>query len=190
MSKPNNQRLTNGLRDDILHSVTTSLFNKRRDEAREAEGKLAEKLLVWYIEPKNAALMKQLPDEYFYSASSIRYQEPPVSGKRVEQGQISASSSTYRVPASLMYGHIELPLTHGLWKEIRAVQAEQKAIHEDSVALRDTVRGLLYGVTTIKALVVAWPEVEEYLPKVEETVKSLPAIRAEELNGMIAKLRK
>lgn len=189
MSKAASQRLTNALREQILDSVVTSLFRERKAALVASDDKLAEKLLAWYVEPKNAALMRQLPGEYFHSVSCIRYEAPAVSGRNSDYGAIS-SSVTLRVPAVLQHGRIELPSSHGMWKEIRASDAEAESINNDTRALREKVNGLLNGVTTVKALLTAWPEVEEYLPKFEQATTNLPAVRAEELNSMIAKLKK
>lgn len=189
MSTASKQRLTNTLRDEITKSVVTELFRERKAARVASNNKLAEKLLAWYVEPKNAALVKQLPGEYFFETGAIRYEAPTVVGKSSDYGAIQTSVGL-RIPAILQYGRIEVPLTHGLWKEIRASEAEAVSINGDESELREKVNGLLYGVNTVKALLAAWPEVEEYLPKFEETTANLPAVCAGELNDMIAKLKK
>jgi hypothetical protein len=188
MSKENTIRLTTQLRAEIVDNVVKALFKDRRAENAKSDNALAAKLLFWHVEAKNAGLMKQLPPEYFYTTNAIKYQTPPVSGERGENGDIR-SIEGLRVPASLQHGRIELPSQHAMWKEIRASKAEASAIYSHEQELRSKIRGLVAGVNTVKALVAAWPEVVEYLPEFEEK-KSLPAVKADELNSLIAKLKK
>ena len=181
-------RLTTQLRNDICSNVVRTLFNERRQEKVKSDDLLAAKLLLWHVESKNAALMKQLPTEYFYMVSSIKYQAPVISGQRGDYGDISTQEGL-RVPASLQHGRIELPATHGIWKEIRASKVEEAAIYDGENVIREKIFGLVNGVNTVKALLAAWPEVVEYLPEFEEKM-SVPAIKADELNSLIAKLKK
>lgn len=189
MSKAKTTRLTNGLRADISENVINGLFAERARALVTSDTALAARLLNWYVEPRHQALMKQLPSYFFATMGGIRYQTKEQSGVKVEYGEV-ATSEGLRVPADLgNYGRIHLPATHGLWKEIRASVAECTAIHNDKKILKEKIYGLMAGVSTVKALVAAWPEVTEYLPEFEEKL-NVPAVRAEELNDFILKLKK
>jgi hypothetical protein len=188
MSKQTTQRLTTRLREEICENVVTALFKDRLAALAKLNNELATKLLHWHVEPKHLALMKQLPPHFFSTTHEIRYQSK-VSGFRAEYGEITTTEGL-RVPADIgNYGRIELPSTHGMWKEIRARDAEFISIYDDKKALREKINGLLNGVTTVKALVATWPEVTEYLPEFEEKL-DVPAVKADELNVLIAKLKK
>jgi hypothetical protein len=183
MGKPVSIRLTNELRTRIVSALLKDVFGTREERAKKVESDLAAKVLNWHIGDKNLALMKQLPATYFMSESHINVRATDVtSGLDSTEG--------FRVPAELQYGRwIELPATHGMWKEIRASEAELEAISVARVEVNQKANGLLAGVNTVSKLLETWPEAAAYLPTFAEKT-NLPAVRAEELNGMIAKLKK
>ena len=184
MSSPNNIRLTNELREVIKGNLLHEVFKDRNEALQVKETALFKRIVDWYIGDKNLAIMKQLPVDYFCSRDVIT----PSDQHDKSEGRISSKDGV-RVPATIQYGSFEIPSTHAFWKDIRAVNAEKKEIANDHNNLTVKARGMLASVNTVKALLLAWPDVGPYLPAFAE-IKSLPAVRVEEINDLIASFKK
>lgn len=57
--------------------------------------------------------------------------------------------------------------------------------NENHLKVRHTIEGTLSQYTMLNALVKAWPEIEQFVPKVEQQIIQLPAIPVAELNKML-----
>lgn len=66
------------------------------------------------------------------------------------------------------------------------LEARKEALNAKRADLRAQVRAILNSVTTVKALLKAWPEAKELLPEnLEEAKAQLPALVVADLNAMI-----
>lgn len=66
------------------------------------------------------------------------------------------------------------------------LEAEKAALDERQKTVAAHVRGAIDKVTTVKRLLLAWPEAAELLPPTTETLKStLPTLVVEDLNALI-----
>lgn len=184
MSSSNGIRLTNELRETIKDNLLREVLKDRREALQVKETALFKRIVDWYIGDKNLAIMKQLPVDYFCSINVIT----PSDQHNKNEGRIKSKDGV-RVPATLQYGHCEIPSTHAFWKDIRAIVAETAEIANDHNNLTVKARGMLASVNTVKALLLAWPDVGPYLPAFAE-IKSLPAVRVEEINDLIASFKK
>ena len=184
--KPKSVRLTNDLRIKIVQNLIAALFDERRDELKKRENAVARKVMNWVIGEKNLELMKQLPPEYFDTRHNFRITVPNTEGY-----ELIESMDGIRVPAIYNgnYNYVELPATNGLWKEIRACAADMKKYIEEKGEVRTRTNGLLAGVNTVKALLTVWPDIEPFVPVVEEKT-GLPAVQADELNVLIRRIKK
>ena len=183
MAKSNSVKLTNDIREKIMENIAKATFKDRRAALQLQKNSVVGEVISALIGSTNLSLMKQLPPEYFYNQFDFRFYSAG------SVGLVSISvSEPIRVPAVYQYGTIELPATSGFWKKLRAVSAAQKALYDDEEALVEKARSLLMAVTTVKALLESWPEVEPFLPEIAAK-KELPAIRVDEINAMILKAR-
>jgi hypothetical protein len=178
-------RLTTSVRSEIIQRAVKALIEPRRAALKDAEAVIADEVIAYHIGSKNLALMAQLPPEYFESKSSFY-----AVCKNYRSGSLTSKKGA-KVPANMRYDlEVQLPETHGLWKKIKAHEVSREAIEQDEIDLKVKMRGLLDGCTTTKTLLEAWPEVKDYLPDFAAPTVNLPAIRSEDLNSFIAKLKK
>lgn len=73
-----------------------------------------------------------------------------------------------------------------LVQQFHDICAEEKANEESWEKVKASVNAATYAVTTVKALLKAWPECKELLPEhVEEAKSQLPAIQVADLNALV-----
>lgn len=174
--------LTNAIRDTLRENIVNHTFNERVLANRERESALAEKILDHVIGDANLRLMKQLPKEFFVTKSTI-------SLRSETKGFTLRLKDVRAIPAYIAHSRVELPLTHGFWKEIRAVDVEDDAILKEKAQLRSEINAVLQSVRSVPKLLEVWPDIEPFLPKFEE-MANLPAVRVEDLNRKIKKFAK
>ena len=180
--------LTEKLRQQITHEVVSAIFDERFEKLKMVESALFDKVLNQEIGEKNLKLMAELPAEYFVVRSIIYIQEPNANYN--DRVALISHIGGRKAPGYLVHGgSIELPKTHGLWKEIRAIIAEKKNAMDERKEATLQTRAILNSVKTVKKLIEVWPEVERFVPTVEEE-KALPAVQMETLNAMLAKASK
>jgi len=190
MAKQMKGRLTNAVKRDILHAVEKDLnglkngvFKKRSDFAvgilKEAAGKHWEAI-------------NNLPDEFISKIDRVYFEltKDQVGEVRkynhnhyhnvvgFELLDYTPGAQHQRIPIST--------LTRFQRNTILDLMKETFDVDQSIVKAASELKDLLGAHTTIQSLIVAWPEVEKYLPEAPEKIKSLPAIQLTSLKSALS----
>lgn len=74
---------------------------------------------------------------------------------------------------------------HPLALEMVELDKEEQLLKEKKSSVLQAVRPLLNSVTTSAKLLLIWPEAAELIPVVAKPKTQLPAVKIEELNGLV-----
>ncbi len=173
-------RLTESIRIGIRKNVLEKTFEERAAELKARENAIFDKVVNWAISVEHRHHMDRLPNNFFPNLYEIM----------IGDGTYIRSTTGRHCPHFFRNG-IELPQTHGIWKELRALKSDEEKLCEDKRVLKESVWAMLASCSTLSALRAAWPEVDQYLPDYVTAGKTnLPTIRGETLNELIFKSRK
>jgi len=185
-------RLTKNIREQILANAQTKSGNraarettlqKRKawDEAVRLDSLEAHAELLTSLDAKVEKIRAQVPEEFQSYGSPIQ-----------RRGQIRVNCAGLVVYANGWEGEKVAPSNHiikadnPLAQQFHDICAEEKANTERWEQLKASVNAATGAVTTIKALLKAWPESKELLPEnLEEAKSQLPAIQVADLNALV-----
>ena len=185
-------RLTRHIREQILANAQTKSGNraardatsqKRRswDEAVRLDSLKDHAELLTQLDAKVEKIRQQVPESFQGHGSPIQ-----------RRGQIRVNCAGFVVYANGWDGEKVAPSSHTITAENLLAQqfhdicAEEKANNESWDKVQASVHAATNAVTTVKALLKAWPECKELLPEhVEEAKTQLPAIQVADLNALV-----
>lgn len=185
-------RLTKHIREQILSNAQTKSGNRERreatiqkrkdwDEAVRIASLGANAQLLESLDTKVEAIRQQVPAEFRGDDSPIQ-----------RRGSISVNCAGLSVHVNGWEGYKVAPsrftitADNPLAQQFHDICAEEKANTDSWEKVRVSVNAATGAVTTVKALMKAWPEVKELLPAyVEESKPQLPAIQVADLNALV-----
>lgn len=185
-------RLTKHIREQILANAQTKSGNraareatsqKRKDwdEAVRIDSLKGHADLLTQLDAKVEKIRQQVPESFQGAGSPIQ-----------RRGQIRVNCAGFVVYANGWNGEKVAPSTHTitadnpLAQQFHDICAEEKANNESWEKVKASVNAATGAVTTVKALLKAWPECKELLPEhVEEAKAQLPAIQVADLNALV-----
>lgn len=185
-------RLTKHIREQILANAQTKSGNraardatsqKRRswDEAVRLDSLKDHAELLTQLDAKVEKIRQQVPESFQGHGSPIQ-----------RRGQIRVNCAGFVVYANGWDGEKVAPSSHTitadnpLAQQFHDICAEEKANNESWEKVKASVNAATSAVTTVKALLKAWPECKELLPEhVEEAKSQLPAIQVADLNALV-----
>lgn len=185
-------RLTKHIREKILSNAQTKSGNraardltsqKRKiwDEAVRLDSLKDHAELLTRLDAKVEKIRLQVPDNLQGHGSPIQ-----------RRAQIRVNCAGFVVYANGWDGEKVAPSSHTitadnpLAQQFHDILAEEKANNESWEKVKASVNAATHAVTTVKALLKAWPECKELLPEfVEESKAQLPAIQVADLNALV-----
>ena len=185
-------RLTKYIREQILANAQTKSGNraardetskKRKDwdEAVRLDSLNEHSELLTQLDAKIEKIRGQIPENFLGHGSPIQ-----------RRGRIRVNCAGFVVYASGWEGEKVAPSSHTITADNPLAQrfhdlcAEEKANTERWEKVKASVNAATGSVTTVKALLKAWPECKELLPEfVEESKSQLPAIQVSDLNALV-----
>lgn len=185
-------RLTKYIREEILANAQTKSGNRARREATLKKRKDWDESVRIDSLKEHAALLNQLDAK----VEKIRAQVPDAfqSGGSpvIRRGQIRVNCAGLTVYANGWEGEKVAPGNHTitsdnpLAQQFHDICAEEKENTDSWEKVKASVNAATHAVTTVKALLKAWPEAKELLPEhVEESKVQLPAILVADLNALV-----
>lgn len=185
-------RLTKNIREQILANAQTKSGNRDRRNATTAKRK------EWAEAVRIAAIGSnaQELDELSKKIEKLRASVPEkfrADGELIyKRGYLSLNCAGLRIHVSEWDGNKvsprEFTLTsdNPLTQQFHDILAEEKANSESWERVKVSVNAATNAVTTVKALLKAWPEAKELLPEnMEEAKIQLPAIQVADLNALV-----
>lgn len=185
-------RLTKHIREQILANAQTKSGNranrdatiqKRRDwdDAVRLDALKEHAVLLTQLDAKVERIRQQVPGAYQSSGSPI-----------LRRGHMRVNCAGMTVHATGWEGEKVAPSNHTitsdnpLAQQFHDICAEEKANEESWEKVKASVNAATHAVSTVKALLKAWPECKELLPEhVEEAKSQLPAIQVADLNALV-----
>lgn len=185
-------RLTKHIREQILANAQTKSGNRARrdatiqkrkdwDEAVRLDALKEHAELLTRLDLKVEKIRAQVPDAFRSSGSPI-----------LRRGQIRVNCAGMVLYANGWEGEKVAPANHTitadnpLAQKFHDIAAEEQANTEQWERVKASVNAATGAVTTVKALLKAWPECKELLPEtVEESKSQLPAIQVADLNALV-----
>jgi len=185
-------RLTVNIRNEILAAAQTKSGNRAKLEATSLKRKeWAEQVRMAAIgdnameldaiDKKVEKLRASIPDLFRGDGDSIRkrgYLNLNCAGLRVHVNEWDGDKVSPR--------EFTLTADHALVQQFHDILAEEKSNTESWEKVKASVNAATGAVTTVKALLKAWPEAKELLPEnIEEAKSQLPAIQVADLNALV-----
>lgn len=185
-------KLTNDMRTEIIERAVRGTFQKR-ELALKLENDALAMLVYDQLYPTDIQhQMGKLPDEFFKQTSIIYVQRTTscresdlVRLDLISSRKISARDNEWKRP--LWECSV---VDNAITARIDKLMVKRRALENDQKNLRDSVRIMLKGITTMKRLAEEWPGGEKYykdqLPT--QPVVNLPAMRGEDVTRLMAVL--
>lgn len=185
-------RLTKNIREQILANAQTKSGNRDRrqltankrkqwDEDVRIESLGVHAELLESLDAKVEKIRQQVPVEFRGDDSPIQ-----------RRGSISVNCAGLALHVCGWEGYKVAPhrftitADNPLAQRFHDICSEEKANTESWEKVKASVNAATGAVTTVKALLKAWPEAKELLPThVEESKSQLPAIQVADLNALV-----
>lgn len=185
-------RLTKHIREQILANAQTKSGNRQRledtikkrkewDEAVRILSLGEHAALLESLDAKIEKIRQQIPEPF-------RSNDSPVQ----RRGFMSVNCAGLAPHVSGWDGDKVAPRHHTIMandplaQQFHDICSEEKANTDSWEKVKASVNAATHAVTTIKALMKAWPEVKELLPEyVEESKSQLSAIQVADLNVLV-----
>jgi len=187
-------RLSKQIKEEILGTAVNSIMKDRIDKRDKAWTNFADEIYRHAVGP-NKLPMAALPDGFLPKAKTVAFYVETGDGLSSKRAELRMSEER-RIPCSLLvaYGYTgasQFTVCAGttLQKKYELLKKESEQIGKDSRAIYVKIKGVLEACTTDKALIEAWPEATRYMPPEIKQHKALPAIAADGLNELIAKVK-
>lgn len=185
-------RLTTNIRAAILESAQTKSGNRAKRAATSLKRKeWAEAVRIAAVGSNATEL-----DAIDKKAEKLRASVPALfrgDGDLIrKRGFLNLNCAGLRVHVSEWDGdkvsprEFTLTADHALVQKFHDILAEEKSNADSWEKVKASVNAATGAVTTVKALLKAWPEVKELLPEnIEEAKLQLPAIQVADLNALV-----
>jgi len=185
-------RLNTHIRNKILENAQTKSGNRAAREATQKKRKDWDEAVRIASLGDNATLLEALSAE----VEKIRGQVPEEfrsdDGPIRQRGSISVNCAGLALHVNGWEGNKVAPARYTvladdpLAQQFHDICTEEKANTERWEQVKASVNAATGAVTTVKALLKAWPECKELLPEfVEESKSQLPAIQLADLNALV-----
>lgn len=159
LSKLPSVRLTSYMGEIVLRQMLGSVIEPKRKKINEVAEKIA-KMIVWEATPeKERSLLESLPATWMVASTNF---EASVGGLRFYlsgRGQVLMPAFMLRQhPNATLY-----PASRVLSETLGEHLKEIRALDGEARELENSIRGMLAGFGTTKALLASWPECEKYV---------------------------
>jgi hypothetical protein len=185
-------KLTNDMRTEIIIRAVNGTLKSRKSAIKAESNALA--ILVYdQLYPTDVQhQMSKLPD-YFFKQTSTVYAQMTTSERSHDlvalvldsSRKISAVDNEWKRPKWNCMG-----VDNAITARIEKLVSKRKKLNQDSDNLREKLRVMLKGITTMKKLAEEWPWGEAYykdqLPV--QPTENLPAVRGEDVTTMMLEL--
>lgn len=185
-------RINTHIRNKILENAQTKSGNRAARDATQQKRKDWDEAVRIASLGTNATLLEslsvkvekirgQVPEEFRSDDSPIR-----------QRGSMSVNCAGLSLHVNGWEGNKVAPTRYTIFaddplaQQFHDICAEEKANTERWEQVKASVNAATGAVTTVKALLKAWPECKELLPEfVEESKSQLPAIQVDDLNALV-----
>ena len=180
-------RLTEDKKRSILARAVTATLAKRRKALRKESNELALLAYNHIYQQKDQELMNIMPAGFMHEKSNIYFQQdgfPTVELVLTSSMRTAACDQNWHKPC---YHTSE---ENAITKRIRTFVAAEDKIKTDETKLRESLRLMLAGITTLKRLEEEWPEGKEYymLALPDKPLENVPAVRGAAVSKLILEL--
>lgn len=176
-------KLTTAMKDRIVESIMKDTFTSREQSILSEKTSLGEAIYADFYGQYKTKMMA-LPECMFLQKSTFSIK---IEGDRFTYDL--PVSSTRRFGKCHDYGNMYIAKDHPFAAAYRDIERKENVLVSDKTALRQTLKSTIYPVTTDKRLVEIWPDAEKYIPRTPAAMANLPAVRCDELNEMIGRMR-
>lgn len=176
-------KLTNTMKDRIISNIMTDTFDLREKAVAAMKTDLADRIYESYYGGVYLGKMRQLPEEFFQSSSSLN----------IVLGTIGVS---LQMSTTRLFGE-----HHSAWrnwkfesdspftKAYHAISRKEDKLNDDKSEMKRTLKSVILPTTTDKRLAEVWPDAEKWIPRTPAAMSNLPAVRPEDLNAMISQMK-
>jgi hypothetical protein len=196
-------RLNQDIRSAIVtNAVAMSPIPKRKSDLKKRRAALAEELRLLSVGGKTIddeiqktikkikALMEKVPEQVLSGNPLFRrdYDVGVNVGGQRRTFHFNGDSFCNEEKIYKIVGESYVIIDGGslIHEEILAIDAEDENIQSSELDLRHNVRAMVDSFKTVEALIKAWPECEELIPRyVPHANPNLPAVIPEQLNKLI-----
>lgn len=196
-------RLNALIRANIVEAALKHRFGDTCLEIVEEHGAIANAVYHAQFTPKRLAQLDALPDDW---CDHIEHVEGNFGGQRHTfwfcgihpRWQRETYEAYAKIPAALNTDEDRKrwkrrflgpkPVFHGgqaITERVRKYLSTVEKFNEAHKKVKHTIEATLSQYTMLNALVKAWPEIEQFVPKVEKEIIQLPVIPVAELNRML-----
>lgn len=182
-------RLNKKIRHDIAFAAINSTFKERRADLKEKWSEFADDVYSFFV-GENEQVINGLPEGFFALTSRITavFSEEGRYGKELklsEQKRVPAVLDKYQGASGL------IRITDKkIIKRLTTLKKMEDKLSKDETDLSRSVNGILNSVHSINRLQEIWPESTQYISAEVKQKEYLPAVVADDINGMIKKMRK
>lgn len=193
-------RLTGELRERIAKDVLQHRFAAEIEKIVQAKAALADDVYNDVYKKADREKMAALPNGWLpeVTACDAKFGDKGSSYERLQfTGGVHGILSKHRVtrePADSLYRRCLAKHKSGCWKvyedshrlslRYTEITAQTRALSEQIQTARQTIETMLGSVTTLAALLKAWPEVAPFVATLKPVEAKLPAIPVQSLNAM------
>jgi len=185
-------RLTKSIREQILANAQTKSGNRKRREDTQNKRKAWDEAVRIESLGVHAELLESLDKEVEAIRQLVpidfRGDDSPIQ----RRGSISVNCAGLSLHVCGWEGYKVAPsrftitANNPLAQQFHDICAEEKANTDQWEKVKASVNAATHAVSTVKALLKAWPEAKELLPAyVEESKPQLPAIQVADLNALV-----
>jgi uncharacterized protein YhaN len=185
-------RLTNDIKDRIIHRAMVSAFDEALKDIRKKLGVLAVKAYrAGYATAAQEKLARQSPEEWLSLTNNIKLAFYRPTDAQGVHGNHLCNEENIQVDKPLVFrgndtlGYIQVR-DAALYEAYQELVAKRKQVKDATEKLRSNIKQLVYSAGTIKKLIELWPEVTPFIPSEAYALKpQLPATLASDINSTL-----
>lgn len=180
-------RLTNAIRDEMIHAALAHRFKKDEAAYQKARTALADAL---YKHEFGAAerTAKRLPPGWVSESNYIEIVHDDYNRYRNGRSPTLKMSRPRLIPNNYALRTIQVGKDHPFYEPLVKLAAQETALADAKDELRSKLRSLVYTFNTTNKLFEAWPEGKRFLPRGEgapTTAALVPVALAGEVNVLL-----
>lgn len=177
-------KLTNTMKERIIKSIMDDTFSGRKSAIDTESAALADGIYSGFYEV-HSKKMAGLPEEFFTSKS---YFDVRIDGERFSK--TLHMSTSRRFGKCHDYSSLYIAADSPFAPQLKAMEQKTAKFNEDMQRLKSTLNSVILPITTDKRLAEVWPDAEKWIPRTPAAMSNLPAVRPEDLNAMVEKMRR
>lgn len=188
-------KLNKTIRDEIIEDAVIAAFSDRKALLAQMRTKFADELYERTFGEHELIALK-LPDGWCakYNSLSIKCDNFASYYRYDEDEELPLRKfdlSITRLFPDRVGDSLTIETNHPFYVKAQKIVAEHKAIHNDVVEFSNTLKRLLYSVTTVEKLREVWPEGEPFFPAEAQAVKlPIPFGLTESINKTLGFVKK